>query len=175
MPRSLLIVDDDERIRRSLFDALNGPAVSVTTAPSAEAALQVIAEIDPDVALVDVRMPGMDGLELLRLLRDRSPDVAVVVMSAYEDLPTVATAMRDGAVDFLVKPLDLHQVREVVGKIPKKRSGPRLPDEAEDVIASVNHHRGEDSKSAAKPLLSELVNVRADGGGGSSRVARSSR
>jgi len=125
MPRSFLIVDDDERIRRSLSDALDAPAVSVTTAPSAEEALQALAEIDPDVALVDVRLPGMDGLELLRLLRKRSPDVAVVVMSAYEDLPTVAAAMRDGAVDFLVKPLDLHVVREVIGKIPLRRSGQR--------------------------------------------------
>ena len=50
MPRSFLIVDDDERIRRSLFDALDGPTVSLTTAPSAEGALQVLAEVDPDVA-----------------------------------------------------------------------------------------------------------------------------
>ena len=99
--------------------------MSVTTAPSAEEALEVLAEIDPDVALVDVRMPGMDGLELLRLLRERNPDVAVVVMSAHEDLPTVAAAMRDGAVDFLVKPLDLHRLREVIGKIPTRRSGQR--------------------------------------------------
>lgn len=133
MSQSVLIVDDDERIRRSLFDALDGPTVSVTTAGSAEAALQVISEVDPDVALVDVRMPGMDGLELLRLLRERSPDVAVVIMSAYEDLPTVATAMRDGAVDFLVKPLDLHVVREVVGKIPQRRSGKKAPAEADEV------------------------------------------
>ena len=140
MPRSLLIVDDDERIRRSLVDALEGPKASVTTAPSAEEALEVIADIDPDVALIDVRMPGMDGLELLRLLRDRSPGVAVVVMSAYEDLPTVASAMRDGAVDFLVKPLDLHQVREVIGKIPPRRSdgqrGPVAPERATDEPAS---------------------------------------
>ena len=108
--------------------------MSVTTAPSAEEALQVIAEVDPDVALVDVRMPGMDGLELLRLLRERSPDVAVVVMSAYEDLPTVAAAMRDGTVDFLVKPLYLHQVRDVVGKIPARRSGQRSPVEPEPLL-----------------------------------------
>ncbi len=133
MSRSYLIVDDDERIRRSLFDALDGPTASVTTAPSAEAALQVIAEVNPDVALVDVRMPGMDGLELLRLLRERSPDIAVVIMSAYEDLPTVATAMRDGAVDFLVKPLDLHVVREVIGRIPQRRSGRKPPTEPEQI------------------------------------------
>ncbi|HSH76197.1 MAG TPA: sigma-54 dependent transcriptional regulator, partial [Longimicrobiales bacterium] len=78
----------------------------------------------PEVALVDVRMPGMDGLELLRLLRERSPHIAVVVMSAYEDLATVATAMRDGAVDFLVKPLDLHQVRQVVESIHKRPATP---------------------------------------------------
>jgi len=136
MPRSLLIVDDDERIRRSLFDALDGPTVSVTTVPSAEGALHALAEVDPDIALVDVRMPGMDGLELLRLLRERSPDVSVVIMSAYEDLPTVAAAMRDGAVDFLVKPLDLHAVREVIGKIPQKRPGTKAPAKPEEVVAS---------------------------------------
>ncbi len=125
MAQSFLIVDDDERICRSLSDALTGPGESVTTAPSAEAAIQVIGEIDPDVALVDVRLPGMDGLELLRLLRERSPNIAVIVMSAYEDLPTVAAAMRDGAVDFLVKPLDLHVVREVIARIPTRRSRPR--------------------------------------------------
>jgi len=125
MSHCFLIVDDDQRIRRSLVDALDGPSASVTTAESAEAALAVIAETKPDVALVDVRLPGMDGLELLRLLRERSPDIAVVVMSAYEDLPTVATAMRDGAVDFLVKPLDLHVLREVIGRIPARQSAGR--------------------------------------------------
>jgi DNA-binding NtrC family response regulator len=122
MSPSYLIVDDDEPLLRSLSDALEGPAVSVTTTSSAEEALQVIAEVGPDVALIDVRMPGMDGLELLGILRDRAPDVAVVVMSAYEDLPTVAVAMRDGAVDFLVKPLDLHAVRQLLGKLGQRRS-----------------------------------------------------
>jgi len=122
MPRSILIVDDDQRIRRSLSEALTASGVSVVTAPSAENALQAISEAAPDVALVDVRMPGMDGLELLKLLRERSPDVSVVIMSAHEDLPTVASAMRDGAVDFLVKPLDLHVVRQVVSRIPRSRS-----------------------------------------------------
>ena len=183
MPRSFLIVDDDERIRRSLFDALDGPNVSVTTAPSAEAALQVIAEVDPDVALVDVRMPGMDGLELLRLLRERSPDVAVVVMSAYEDLPTVASAMRDGAVDFLVKPLDLHQVRDVLGKIPQKRSEPRKSDQIDDAaeaspadIDIVGHSPGMIEVFKQIGLASGnrvTVLIRGESGTGKELVARS--
>lgn len=183
MSRSFFIVDDDERIRRSLFDALDGPTVSVTTAPSAEEALQVIAEVDPDVALVDVRMPGMDGLELLRLLRERSPDVAVVVMSAYEDLATVATAMRDGAVDFLVKPLDLHQVRDVVGRIPARRSGQRppvepepLPDVPSPAVDIIGHTPGmiEVFKRVGQAAGNRVtVLIRGESGTGKELVARS--
>ena len=55
----------------------------------------------PGLVISDVRMPGMDGLQLLTLLRQRAPEVDVILMTAYEDLPTVATAMREGAVDFL--------------------------------------------------------------------------
>jgi DNA-binding NtrC family response regulator len=183
MARSFLIVDDDERIRRSLSDALDGPTVSVTTAPSAEEALEVLAEIDPDVALVDVRMPGMDGLELLRLLRERSPDVAVVIMSAYEDLPTVAAAMRDGAVDFLVKPLDLHVVREVIGKIPMRRSkqpesvepAPTL-DETSPEIEIIGHTPGmiEVFKWVGQAAGNRAtVLVRGESGTGKELVARS--
>jgi len=62
-------------------------------------------------------MPGMNGLDLLRLLKERTPDVDVALMTAYDDLPTAAAAMREGAADFLVKPLDLHQLRTVVDKI----------------------------------------------------------
>lgn len=184
MSRSLLIVDDDERIRRSLFDALDAPTVSVTTAPSAEAALQVITEVNPDVALIDVRMPGMDGLELLRLLQERSPDVAVVIMSAYEDLPTVAAAMRDGAVDFLVKPLDLHVVREVIGKIPLKRSGTKalvaepedVTDETPPAIEIIGHTPGmiEVFKRVGQAAGNRAtVLIRGESGTGKELVARS--
>jgi two-component system response regulator AtoC len=63
----------------------------------------------------------MDGLELLRILRERLPRTSVIMMTAFDDLPTVATAMREGAVDFLVKPLDLHQLRRVVERVFQDR------------------------------------------------------
>jgi DNA-binding NtrC family response regulator len=115
--RSILIVDDDRRILASLPGALNTETSDVRTAEDAERGLALLAERSADVVLTDVRMPGMDGLELLRLLRQRAPEVAVILMTAYDDLPTVATAMREGAVDFLVKPLELEHLRSVIRRV----------------------------------------------------------
>jgi DNA-binding NtrC family response regulator len=82
-----------------------------------------------DLLLTDVRMPGMGGVALFRLIKERMPGTSVVLMSAYDDLPTVAGAMRDGAADFLAKPLDLHQLRGMVTRILADRRARRTPDE----------------------------------------------
>lgn len=117
----ILVVDDDVRIRSALTRALSGSGTEVRAAENAEAALAVLARFAPHVVLTDVRMPGMDGVALLELLRRRVPAVDVLVMSAYEDLPTVASAMRAGAADFLVKPLDLHQLRRLLDRLEEDR------------------------------------------------------
>jgi two-component system, NtrC family, nitrogen regulation response regulator GlnG len=117
MRRSLLIVDDDPRIRASLARSLQGSADAIVVAESSDAALNRLAPDPPDVMLADVRMPGMDGLELLGLVRERAPGVDVVLMTAFDDLPLVASAMQGGAVDFLVKPLDLHHLRSLLQRI----------------------------------------------------------
>ena len=121
MARSVLIVDDDARIRTSLTQGLVRVAGEVRSAEDAEKALAALAESPVDVVLADVRMPGMGGLELLRILRQRASSVSVIIMTAFDDLPTVATAMREGAVDFLVKPLDLHQLRRVLERVFEDR------------------------------------------------------
>ncbi len=114
---TILIVDDDPRIRASVTGALKSENLDVRTAEDAERALSLLGERPADVVLSDIRMPGMDGIELLRLLRQRASKVAVILMTAYDDLPTVATAMREGAVDFLVKPLELKQLRSVIRRV----------------------------------------------------------
>ncbi len=113
MPKRLLVVDDDLSVREALEQTLSGE-FAVRTAESAERALAVLAEFSPDLILSDVRMPGLDGLELLRLLRERATAVDVILMSAYDDMPTVVAAMREGATDFLPKPLDLHDLKRVL-------------------------------------------------------------
>lgn len=129
MAAPILIVDDDERIRTSLSEALERDGWTVRTAASGEAALSEVAEVPPAVVLADVRMEGMSGLELLRLLRERAPDVDVVIMTAHQDLPTVGAAMREGAVEFLVKPLELSELRKLLSRVRDDRklreAGPR--------------------------------------------------
>ncbi|MDX1392842.1 MAG: sigma-54 dependent transcriptional regulator [Gemmatimonadota bacterium] len=117
MTRRLLIVDDDPAILESLADALDGGSATVRTARSAEEAIELLAPFEPEVILSDLKMPGMDGLGLLELVRERLPGVDVVLMTAYEDMPTVVRAMRGGAADFLVKPLDLDEILDVLDRL----------------------------------------------------------
>ncbi len=119
--KRILIVDDDADIRESLPGGLSGSGAEIDTAKDGEEALAKVAETPPDIVLTDVRMPGMDGLELLRLLRDRAPSVDVILMTAFDDMPTVVEGMREGARDFLVKPLDLHDLRRVIGEMFEDR------------------------------------------------------
>jgi two-component system response regulator AtoC len=113
----VLIVDDDEAIRASTAESLARHDREVRTAENATAALAGVDRWRPDVVLTDVRMPGLDGLELLQLLTERVPDADVIMMTAFDDMPTIVSAMRAGAVEFLVKPLDLRELRESVDRL----------------------------------------------------------
>ena len=116
-----MIVDDEAAIRESLADALADDVGDVQTAADANQALELLARAVPDVVLTDVRMPEMDGLALLREIRRRTPQVDIVMMTAFDDMPIVASAMREGAADFLVKPLDLHVLRRVLSRVFEDR------------------------------------------------------
>jgi DNA-binding NtrC family response regulator len=94
--RRILIVDDDSVLRDSLSEALANTNTDVRTAEHAEAAIALMDVRAPDVVISDVRMPGLDGLALLRLLREGAPSVDVILMTAFDDMPTVVTAMREG-------------------------------------------------------------------------------
>ncbi len=103
----ILIVDDEEDMRtllqRSLAPELNRV---IETAASGKEALDRMEAAEFDLLLADIRMPGMDGLELLQHVRDRRPDITVVMMTAYGSIETAVTAMRMGAHDFVTKPFD---------------------------------------------------------------------
>ena len=125
----VLIVDDDEAIRTSTAESLARRDREVRVAESATSALSGLDRWRPDVVLCDVRMPGMDGLALLDVLAERLPSADVIMMTAYDDMPTVVSAMRAGAVEFLVKPLDLHELRETVDRLFADRAERRSADD----------------------------------------------
>ena len=103
-PLEVLVVDDDAALRRSLARILAARGFQVATAEGGDAALAHIARHEPDVALVDLKMPGMDGLELLRRMKATRPEVAVIMMTAFADVDAAFTAVKGGAYHFLTKP-----------------------------------------------------------------------
>jgi DNA-binding NtrC family response regulator len=114
MPAHILIVEDDPSHLEILRRHLERSGYRVEAAESAEQALSRFSRFDPQLVLSDLRMPGMTGSELLRKLKADAPDVAVVLMTAYDDMQTAIDAMKDGAYDYLVKPLDLERLEAII-------------------------------------------------------------
>jgi len=112
--KRVLIIDDDAAIRETLERTLKRWSYDVSVAASAEEALAVLQRFDPAVVVTDIRMGGMDGLELLGILRERVPDIDVIVITAFEEMRTAVSAMKAGAFEYLVKPLDLDHIELVL-------------------------------------------------------------
>ncbi len=106
----VLVIDDEKLIRWSVGERLTRTGFEVVTLESAEQGLEHLAEHRPEVALFDVRLPGMDGVALLGRALAIHPDLVVVMMSAHSSIDVAVQAMKDGALDFLVKPFPLNQL-----------------------------------------------------------------
>ncbi len=109
-PVRVLVVDDEKSIRDSLRMVLEYEGHTVEEAASGPEALVRVAERSPEVVLLDVKMPEMDGIATLQALRDRGHEVPVIVISGHADIPTALEATRLGAFDFLEKPLQSDRV-----------------------------------------------------------------
>jgi FixJ family two-component response regulator len=99
-----VVIDDDESVRKALRRLIRSVGLAVTTHASAEEFLACASQPPPACLILDVRLPGMSGLDLQRLLTESGRDVAVVVMTAHEDQAARRTALGAGAVDFVAKP-----------------------------------------------------------------------
>ena len=115
--RSVLIVDDEKNIRLTLALALEKLNIPVDTAANGEEALKKLAEKSYALMLLDLRMPGIDGLEVLRRVPEIRPEVKVVIITAWGSIEAAVEAMKLGAVDFLQKPFDAEDVRELVSSL----------------------------------------------------------
>ncbi len=114
---TVYIVDDDEAVRDSLRWLLEANSYRVRAYASAESFLAEYDEQQPGILIVDVRMPGMSGLELQEQLIARKSTMPVVFITGHGDIPMAISTMKKGAVDFLEKPFDETALREIVGRM----------------------------------------------------------
>ncbi|MFI5008258.1 MAG: sigma-54-dependent transcriptional regulator, partial [Solirubrobacterales bacterium] len=118
----LLVVDDETIVRDSLGAWFRQEGHQVATAESAKEALRLCAERGFDIALVDIRMPGLDGLELQARLAAADPELTIVLMTAYASVDTAVRAMKAGAYDYIVKPFDPDDLSLLVKRAAEHRS-----------------------------------------------------
>lgn len=110
----LLVVDDEQTICWGLGRVGQDLGHQVTVAASAEQALDAVRRERPDVIVLDVRLPGMSGLDAMERLREQAGPVPIIVITAYGDLQTAVEAVRNGAFDYIVKPFDTQRVRQAL-------------------------------------------------------------
>jgi two-component system response regulator FixJ len=136
------IVDDDEAIRDSVEAILRGAGIACASYPSAHDFLTSPLSLEPGCALIDVRMPQMDGLALLQELRARGSSISVIIMTGFADVPLAVKAMKAGAVDFVEKPSPR---KELVAAVERA------------LAATKAVSAGSDEKKAAQARLERLT------------------
>ena len=151
---SILLVDDDEVLRERLAQAIRARGYEVRTAGSGDEAMREATKDSPEMAVLDLRMPGMNGLELLRELRKQDPATRVLMLTGYGSIATAVQAVREGAVGYLPKPAD-----------------------ADEIIAALNGtqtaaEKGVETPSLARAEWEHIQRVLADCGGNISEAAR---
>jgi two-component system response regulator HydG len=125
MARRLMVVDDDADLRSVIATFLEEKGYEVEEAGDGAEALGRLSTFEPDLILTDVRMPGMDGLALLGAVKERAPGVDVLVTTGHGDMESAVVAMREGALDYLVKPVGLKDLEARLAQAFKTREASR--------------------------------------------------
>jgi len=114
--RSILIIEDDALVRRTLTSQLAKRGFEVTAAATGEEGVEAYDGSDPDLVLLDVRLPDTDGLDVLRRIKDKNRRAIILVMTAFDDMKTTVEAVKLGAFEYLVKPLDATELELTIDK-----------------------------------------------------------
>jgi len=122
MVNRVLIVDDEKNIRLTLSQAIAAPEMEVDTAVNGEEAMGKLQQKDLSLVLLDLKLPGMDGMDVLRWISVNRPDIRVVIITAHGTIDSAVEAMKHGAVDYLQKPFAPRDIRELVSRIMDRRA-----------------------------------------------------
>src|SRR6267142_3336209 len=133
----VLVIDDEMGPRESLRMLLK-PSYQVHTADSVEKGLQLLTEKKPDAIVLDIRMPGVTGIEGLRRIRQIDPHLSVIMLTGFGALETAKEAVRLGANDYISKPFDATEMREVIGRNVERTRVQRASENAAGEIKELN-------------------------------------
>jgi len=177
-PARILVVDDEGPARMALAELLREEGYLADTAGDGFKALARAEEVRPDLILTDLRMPSMDGLELVRRLRRADVTAPVVVMTAFGGVDVALDSMREGAIDFVVKPLDTNQLLSVIEQALKnaRRNGEPVLEQPEPDLPGVvaQSHEMREVVRRIQRVAPTRANVflRGEPGTGRARLAR---
>ncbi|HLI63880.1 MAG TPA: sigma-54 dependent transcriptional regulator [Terriglobales bacterium] len=153
----LLIVDDELSVRDSLAKWFSEDGYEVAAAESASEALTRIAEQGFDVALVDIKMRGTDGIELQRRLHEICPEMLVIIMTGYASVDTAVTALKNGAYDYVTKPLDPDEIAHLVAKAISHRRTQQENVRLKETVAEIARPADIIGQSAAMKRIFEAI------------------
>ncbi len=120
--KSVLVIDDDPLIRKTLSSYLSKKGYEAVMAEDGEEGIQKYEESIPDLVILDIRLPDVDGLEVLGRIREKNPKASIIIMTAYDDMKTTIEAIKSGAFEYLVKPLDYVELDLTIDKAFQIRS-----------------------------------------------------
>jgi two-component system, NtrC family, response regulator HydG len=153
----ILIVDDDIVVRDSLGKWFESEGFDATIAPGAPAALELLARDHYDIALVDIKMPGVDGIELQARLKQVAPEMPVVIMTGYASVETAVKALKNGAYDYITKPFDPDELVHLVSNAISHRAATREVVRLRENLEQIFPHTRLIGQSAPMKRVMELV------------------
>ena len=118
----ILVVDDEENVRKLLSVVLTREGYQVEIAADGRKGVELFSAMEPDIVLMDIRMPGLSGIEALREMRALRSDATVILMTAYASVETAVEAIQQGAHDYIIKPFDLEEVKLLLGRALQMRN-----------------------------------------------------
>ena len=120
-PVKMLVVDDDDALRNALVRFLSNQGHSVSSASTGQQALDLVGEDGFDLMLLDIRMPGMSGIDVVPEALHQDPDLAILMLSALSDATSAAICMQRGAIDYLTKPIELNDLSKAIDRALRRR------------------------------------------------------
>jgi len=140
MNEKVLLVDDEEEFIETLAERMRDRGMDVSTSNSGANALQLVEDEDFDVVVLDLKMPGIDGLDALKRIKRRRPDIQVVLLTGYATVEKGVEAIKEGAIEFLEKPVDLSSLTDTIHKA-KATKMVLVEKETEERIREILHHQ----------------------------------